>query len=147
MQKLRDGEATNLQWSDEALQTPAGFEAATDRLVADALKGPPAKPPRRSWSEWWSMLTTPRRHALLLVGGVSAFAVFCMVARRLGERRAVVAALSAAAIGSYLGGRGEGAASVLLVGMYFVLSLLLTFGFSFGARLYAQWFLRRPGQV
>ncbi|KQU67103.1 hypothetical protein ASC98_09280 [Rhizobacter sp. Root1238] len=147
MQKLRDGEATDLQWSDEALQTPAGFEAATDRLVADTLKGPASRPPRRSWGEWWSMLTTPRRHGLLLAGGVAAFAVFCMAARQLGERRAVVAALSAATVGSYLGGRGEGAASVLLVGMYLVLSLLLTFGFAFGARLYAQWFLRRPGQV
>jgi hypothetical protein len=147
MQQLRSGEATDLQWSDEALQTPGGFEAATDRLVADALKGPAAKPPPRSWGERWSMLATPRRRALVLAAGVVAFAAFCGLARKLGERRAVVAALAAAAVLSYLGGRGEGAASVLLVGMYFVLSLLLTFGFAFGARLYAQLFLRRPGQA
>jgi hypothetical protein len=147
MQKLRNGDTANLQWNDEALQTPAGFDAATDRLVTDALKGPAAAPPTRSWPQRWSMLTASRRHALVLAGGVVMFAVFCGLARRLGERRAVIAALSIAAVASYLGGRGEGAASVLLVGMYFVLSMLLTFGFAFGARVYAQLFLRRPGQV
>jgi len=33
---------------------------------------------------------------------------------------------------------------VLLVGMYLALSVLLTFGFAFGARLYAGLFFDRP---
>lgn len=143
MQKLRAGEATDLQWTDEAWQTPGGFDAITDRLVADALKGPAATPPPRSWSERWSMLTTPRRNALLLAGLVAAFALFCALARLQGERRAVIALLAVGAVGSYLGGRGEGAASVLLVGMYLVLSIALAFGFAFAARLYAGLFFRR----
>ena len=143
MQKLRDGEAADLQWTDEALQTPGGFDAATDRLVADALKSPAAKPPRLSWGERWSMLTAPRRHALELAGLVAAFAIFCALARLLGERRAVITAMLIAAVASFLAGRGEGAASVLLVGMYLALSVLLTFGFAFGARLYAGLFFNR----
>jgi hypothetical protein len=146
MQKLRSGEATDLQWTDEGLQTPGGFDAVTDRLVADALKGPSgpsAKPPRLTWGERWSSLTTPRRHALELVGLVTVFAVFCTLARGLGERRAVIAALAVGAVGSFVAGRGEGAASVLLVGMYLALSVLLIFGFAFGARLYAGLFFKR----
>jgi hypothetical protein len=144
MQKLRSGEATDLQWTDEGLQAPGGFDAVTDRLVADALKSPSVGPPKLTWGERWSSLTTPRRHALELVGLVTVFAIFCTLARGLGERRAVVTALVVGAVGSFVAGRGEGAASVLLVGMYLALSVLLTFGFAFGARLYAGLFFDRP---
>jgi hypothetical protein len=145
MQMLRSGEPSDLQWSDEALQTPAGFDAATDRLVADALKAPVSAAPKRSWRERWSMLTSPRRQAVWLAGLAAAFAAFCALARGFGERRAVVATLLAAVPASTLAGRGEGAASVLLVGMYLALSVLLAFGLAFGARVYTQLFFRRFG--
>jgi len=145
MYKLRSGETDDLRWTDEAITTPAGLEAATDRLVADAVKGPAATPPKRSLGERWSTLPKPRQHALLLAGLLAAFAVFCMLARGLGERRAAAVTLVIGAVASYLSGRGEGAASVLLVGMYLALCVLLTFAFAFGARVYAQLFFGRSG--
>ncbi|WP_374566458.1 hypothetical protein [Ideonella sp.] len=76
---------------------------------------------------------------------LAAFVGFCGLARWLGERRAYAAAMWVAAVPAVWFGRGEGAASVLLIAMYLCLALLATFIFTFVYRGYRDLVFRRFG--
>lgn len=172
--QLRAGEPPSLEWRDEDRSRAGRHDAIIDLLVAEAAatsvpldrflrrhtdlrRGTPPLADRRAaargprvgpwgWAKGrWSQLSDARRQALVLTGLVAAFVVYCALARRLGERRAATRMLLVAAPLSYLLGRGEGAASVLLVGMYFGLTVLLAFGFTFAFRLYRDAIFRRFG--
>lgn len=76
-----------------------------------------------------------------LVGTVAAlaalgFVLFCGLAHRFGERRAMGALLLAAAPALVLLSRGEGAATPLLVGAGLAACAMLVFGYRFAYRVY-----------
>ncbi len=68
---------------------------------------------------------------------------YCALARGFGERRAL-AGMALLFVPLCIGvGRGEGAASVLIVGMYLAFATALVFAFSFAYRVYRAAVFRR----
>jgi len=111
-------------------------------LVASALTG--LFDPRRTGPQAATLSDIGRWQvfaAIMLV----AFVGFSGLARWLGERRAYFAAMLIAAVPSFWFGRGEGAASVLLIGMYVSVSAIATFVFAFFYRGYRDLVFRRFG--
>lgn len=90
-------------------------------------------------------MSGPSHASLLLPGLIGAFVAFCVLARLLDERRASIGMLLIAALASYRLGRGEGAASVLTIGMFFGMALILTLIFTFAFRIYRDAVFRRFG--
>ena len=168
---LQGGISPQMAWNDETLATGAGFDAMTDRWATEAARGSarldtflrghtelrrdvtPLKasaeavraeaPPALSLRERWTILSDSGRHTVMAAGALITFVVFCAFARGLGERRAIVGSLLVAAAASYWAGRGEGAASVLLVAMYVSLSAIVVFALAFGFHFYRDSFFRR----
>ena len=95
--------------------------------------------PVLSLQEQWQRQTGAQRQWLLFTGLLCAGVLFCALARALGERRAVYVSMLAAVALSYVFGRGQGAGSVLLVGMFLGLAALAVFAFTFAFRLYRQY--------
>jgi hypothetical protein len=115
-----------------------GFSLA---LVISAFAGL-LDPPGSGFAK--SMSDTGRLQ-LVVAAVLAAFVGFCGLARWLGERLGYRAAMLFAAALSFWFGRGEGAASVLLIGMYFSVCLIATFVFAFGYRSYKDTVFRRFG--
>jgi hypothetical protein len=159
---LRSAAPLDLAWRDETIGGGRSVDEAIDRLVTDAARdswrldrflrrytalrdgmppiaaSPAGEPrvPSLTIAQRWQQLPAVNRSVLVLSVLAVALVVRIALARWVGERPAAVALLVAAAPASYLLGRGEGAASVLLVGMYFSLAALLVFVFGFVSRLY-----------
>jgi hypothetical protein len=133
LQGLRAGGAPQLQWAQGWPTADARWAPAIDRQVAaSAARYVP-------WEQRY--FKGPRVGGFnlvlaLLAGLMAAFVAYCALARRWRERRAAAVVLVAAAVPAWLGGRGEGAASVLLVGGYVALAVIVIFGFAFAWRLY-----------
>ncbi len=166
MLDLRDRQAPELAWRDEDTGRGRASDALIDRLVADAARDsypldqflrrytalrrdtPPLAPPAAqtdgprgraaapSIAERWRQLPAERRGLLALSALAASLVLQFALARFAGERSAARLMLLAALPASYLLGRGEGAASVLIVGMYLGLAALLVFAFGFAFRLY-----------
>ncbi len=126
---------TDARRDQPALQT-AGQAVVRHSEALDALR---ALTTREGWAE----MSGARRVALALAALMAAFVAFCALMRWLGERLARWAALAFVVPLCYLAGRGEGAASVLLVGMYLSLAVICGLVFSFASRLYRDAFFRR----
>ncbi len=167
MRQLRAGGPTELQWEDRG-----GTDTAIDNLVADAAsrsrpldallrrhtalrdgRPPPAivatpapavhAPAAVSLRERWSRLEPSRQKVLIAAALLAALVAYCTLARWRGERRATWTLLVAAVPLAWLMGRGEGPASVLLVGMYLSLAAILLQGFAFFFRVYRVRVFRR----
>jgi Transcription factor zinc-finger len=141
MQALNSGAPPRLQWAQGWIDQPARWEAALDRTVATAAER------YMPWEQRWYK-GPPRIGGFplvlaLLAGAMVAFVAYCALARHLGERRAGLAVWLLLAVPAWLGGRGEGAASVLLVGGYLALAAILVFGCAYGWRLYRDRVLAR----
>lgn len=160
---LRSAAALDLEWRDERIGSSRSVEAAIDALIADTARdssrldrflrrytalrdgtpplAAPAAPERRAPSltvaQRWQQLPALNRSMLVLAVLVLVLVARVALARWMGERPAAMVLLVAAAPASFLLGRGEGAASVLFVGMYFSLAALLLFTYGFFSRLYA----------
>jgi hypothetical protein len=141
MHALRSGETLRTQWADGAFER-AGAERLAERLIAEAALAPRLEP-GPSFAQRWAGLSPARRAALVPAALIAAFAVFCAFARAMGERRGFLVWMLLSVVPSYLLGRGEGAASVLLVGMCLVVAVLIALAFSFGYRLYRDFIFRR----
>ncbi len=174
VQRMHAGETLDLMWHDGLVPTPRGFVIATNHMTDEAAKHslrldhflrrhttllngtpPPvvstanddrAAEPKWTLAERWAAKT--RAHQLIaLAGGVlAAFVFYCGVASLFGRRAANIATLSVAAVPSYLFGRGEGAGSILLIGMTFApAAALVYFGFGFGWHVFRDTVLARFG--
>jgi len=173
VQQIRAGTPLQLEWDDETLRQAGGWDRTVDRLVADAVAQsapldqflrrhtelrngtpplPAATPAKRAQPSWrvqaqarWDRLSGAERRTLLLAALLAAWVGHCALARRFGERRALVAMALLTVPACVWMGRGEGAASVLLVGMYLVLALGLAFAFTFASRIYSAAVFSRWG--
>lgn len=173
LQQIRAGAPLQLEWHDETLRQAGGWDRVVDRLVADAaarsapldqflrrhtelrrgtpplVAAAPAKRPQLSWrvqaQARWDRLSGGERRTVLLAALLAAWVAYCALARVCGERRALVGVAVLVVPACIWMGRGEGAASVLLVGMYLVLALGLAFAFTFAARVYGAAVFRRWG--
>lgn len=164
---LDAAEAEHLAAADVDAQRLARFPS-TRRAAAPAIapsrlvrQEPPA-PATTSWTRtlmlagWLPLLVLlvgalalavlgPPRGSIALPALLGAFVAYCAAARLFGERRATNATLVIAALASYLLGRGEGAASVLTIGMFFGVALILSLIFTFAFRIYRDAVFRRFG--
>lgn len=174
MQQIRAGTPLQLEWRDESLHEARGADRMLDRLIADAtarstaldrflrrhtqlrLGTPPLRPEaaiapqprpalRAQLKARWELLSAGDRRTLVLATLLVAWVAYCALARSVGESRALVSMAALAAPVCFWLGRGEGAGSVLLVGMYLVLALVIAFVFTFAFRLYSAAVFRRVG--
>ncbi len=98
------------------------------------------------WGTRWHGLTGGRLLATLAALALLDFVGFCVLARGLGERRAMALLLLAALPVFVLLGRGEGAATPLLVGAGVAAVAVAVFGYRFAFRLYRDWVRLRLGR-
>lgn len=173
MQQIRAGTPLQIEWRDENLHELRGADRMLDRLIADAAvrsapldrflrrhtelrRGTPpivdtvaAQRPRPALRAQlqvrWEQLTGSERRTLGLATLLAAWVAYCAVTRCFGERRALVSMAVLVVPACVWLGRGEGAASVLLVGMYLVVTLGLAFVFTFASRLYGAAVFGRVG--
>ena len=153
VQQLLRGEPPPLEWElrDGAMQA---IRQVPQRWQADALaraqsqSGPlqenAARAPTlgRRWA-----LASPLQRALAVLGLLAmAMAAYSAVASWLGMKAARVAWLIAAVPLAWWGGRGEGAASVLLVGMLLAVAVFIGLICEWAARINEGWRLRRLGR-
>ena len=164
MQQTRAGTPLQLVWRDESLLEARGGDRILDRLIADAAarsapldqlqrrhtdlrrgttpladtSAPRPRPALRAQLQArWEQLSGGGRRTLLLASLLAAWVAYCALARCFGEGRALISMAVIAVPACFWFGRGEGAASVLLVGMYLVVTLGLAFVFAFASRLYS----------
>jgi hypothetical protein len=141
LQALNSGAAPRLQWAQGWIDQPARWDAAIDSEVAAAAEF------LTPWEQRW--YKGPPRFGgfnlalAVLAGLMIAFVAYCALARRLGERRAGLVVWLLMAVPAWFGGRGEGAASVLLVGGYLALAAIMVFGYAYAWRLYRERVLAR----
>jgi hypothetical protein len=143
MQDLNAGAPPRLQWAQGWIDQPERWDVALDREVATAATR--FVPWEQRWYRGPPRLGGFNLVLALLAGLMVAFVAYCALARRLGERRAGVAVWLMLAVPAWFGGRGEGAASVLLVGGYAALAAIGVFCFAFAWRLYRDRVLARHG--
>lgn len=141
VQALNAGAPPRLQWAQGWAEQPARWDAALDREVATAAKR--FVPWEQRWYKGPPRLGGFNLVLALLAGAMLAFAAYSVLARHFGERRAGVAVWVLLAGPAWLGGRGEGAASVLLVGAYLALAAIMVFGYAYAWRLYRERVLAR----
>lgn len=98
------------------------------------------------WGTRWQGLAGGRLLAAVAALGLLGFVVFCALARGLGERRAMALLLLAAVPVFVLLGRGEGAATPLLVGAGVAAVAVAVFGYRFAFGLYRDWVALRLGR-
>lgn len=171
MQQIRAGTPLQLEWRDEGLRDTRGTERMLDRLIADAAvrsapldqflrrhttlrrgtpplvdtSAPRPRPALRAQLQTrWEQLSGGERRTLALATLLAVWVAYCALARCFGEGRALVSMAVLTIPACFWFGRGEGAASVLLVGMYLVVALGLAFVFTFAFRLYNAAVFRRP---
>lgn len=168
---LQGGEPLELTWDDESMRSSGGLAESTDRWALQAAQGsarladflrrqglsaagavtPTAStdsleaPPSLTLRQRWKALSTSSRSQFFAALALAGFVAFCALARGLGERRGYAVVLLFAAVLSGWLGWGEGAASVLFIGMFMSLSLMATFVFAFGYRSYRDIVFRRLG--
>lgn len=153
---FEDGASNRSRASDEFIDAnvaeAAAASVALDRFLRNhttlrdgrpRLAGAFVEPPALPWAQRWQQLPTPRRAALVGAATAAAFVLFCVLARRLGERRGGFVWWLLTLPPVVWAGGGQGPASVLLVGMYGALTVLLAFAFAFGYRVYRQRIFRR----
>lgn len=163
---LREGAALDLDWRDEDMGRGQSLDARIDRLITDAARDswrldrflrrytalrdgmPPLAPPAAdahgaraavaspSLTQRWRDLPPRNRAPVVLALLAAAVVGHFAIARRFGERSAAIALLLVAAALAFLLGRGEGAASVLVVGMYFGFAVVFAFALTFAFRVY-----------
>jgi len=133
---LNAGERPRLRWAQGWIDEPARWNAALDHEVATAAAR--FMPWEQRWYRGGPRIGGFSLVLAVLAGLMAAFVAYCALARRLGERRAAVAVWLLLAVPAWFGGRGEGAASVLLVGAYLVLALFAVFGYAYAWRLYRE---------
>lgn len=142
------------RWADEAGARSPRLDAFLRRHthlrdgvppVAGTVGDAAEAPARLSAAQWWQQLPDGCRYPALLALALAAFVGFCALARWSGERSARVGLGLVAVSLAWWFGRGEGAASVLLVGMYLAVSALAVFAFAFGYRFYRDLFFRPFG--
>jgi hypothetical protein len=97
--------------------------------------------PQRSLRDRWVRLGPGEQKAVVLGSLALLFVAYCGLAHTIGERRAATGLLIGAVPLAFWAGRGEGVASVLLVGMYFGLAVIGLFVAAFGWRIYRAVFL------
>lgn len=152
VQHLRRGESPPLEW-DLSDRTTQAIQLVPQRWQADAreraqaqgrpLQGQasPAPTPQQRWA-----LASPAQRVLALLGLLGlACAAYSAAAVVLGFATARALWLVAAAPLAWWGGHGEGAASVLLVGILLVVALCAGLICEWMARLYAGWRRRLLG--
>ena len=105
--------------------------AATPERAASVV----AKPAFSFKARWLEMSRTDQ-FWLVLASLFGVFSAYSMLARLLGERKATITWLLVAAPLSYALGGGEGIASILLVGLFLALAVLLAMVLMFGFRVY-----------
>lgn len=127
---LQSGTPPPLTWNDRSAAV-----ALLDRYIAAAPATPPAAV-APTLAQRWGRTSTGRRGVFVLAALALAFVAYCALGRRIGARPAYFVSLLLMLVPSVWAGRGEGAASVLLVGMYVALSVAVLLAFSFGFRFY-----------
>lgn len=144
VEHLRQGQPVPLEWADESLRAPGRIEALIDSLVAQAAR--PAKAPvvkRPSLRERWQLLAPRQQQLLGLAALLAGFVAYSAMARRFGVRRSFIAWMLMAAPLSVVFGGGQGPASVLFVGMTLSVAALVAWAYTWGFRLYRDWFFQR----
>lgn len=169
---LRSGEPLALAWHDDGMSA-SGVEIWADRWARDAaVRSPrldafmrrhtglrqndaPIRPPvlgadleapaSLSLAQRWESLEVGARYQAWSAIALMGFVAFCGLARLGGERFARIVMGVVAVPLAWWWGHGEGAASVLLIGMYLALSGMAMFVFGFGYRSYRAIFFRRYG--
>lgn len=136
LELLNAGERPRLQWAQGWLDDPARWEATLDQEVASAAKR--FMPWEQRWYRGGPRIGGFYLALAVLAGAVAAFVVYCALARHIGERRAAVVVWLLLVVPAWFAGRGEGAASVLLVGGYIALATIALFGFAYAWRLYRE---------
>lgn len=157
--QLQAGTMPTLVWDVDLLRSSDGREAMAELLAAEGARrslpadrflrahtqlraaAPPlaggvdaaVTPPRLA--ERWAALPPARRTLVWAALGIAVVAAFGLLTRLLGERRGAVAVWLATAPVAYAMGAGEGAASVLLVGMYWGLAAIALFALTFALRV------------
>ena len=139
VRRLQSLEMPPLAWDFAGPRTSerAETQAVTDRLVAAAALSDarPAAPTLSLGQRWHGF--GPGQRATLIVGLLLAgFVAYSLLAHALGERRALRIGFVVSLLPAWLLGRGEGAASVLLVGMFVAIAVIGLFGFAFVDRLH-----------
>jgi hypothetical protein len=140
LRPLQQAAPPQVEWIDGWHDQPARWQAAVEPLVATAAE---------RYVPWEQRHHPGPRLAgfnlvlALLAGVMAAFVAYCALARRFGERPAAAAMLVVLAVPAWLAGRGEGAASVLLVGGFVALATVVMFGFVLAWRLYRERVLTR----
>ena len=131
VQKLQRGEVPEVSFEQ-------GLDADNASAVIQALLEDAAAPSAARRGPSWNWSSTPAgRQALLAVSALGAgFVLFCVLGRWLGARRAGHAAVLLALPLCWLAGRGEGAASVLLMALYAAVAAGVAFAFGFAYRYY-----------
>lgn len=147
---LARGEPPELRWAlppeTERMRTAVAERWTADALARARAKGRPlldkaAPVPNTEWR--WQKASGAQR--LLLVLGLLALgaAAYSTVARLRGIRAARMFWMLAAMPLAWWGGRGEGAASVLLVGMLLAVAVIIGLGCELVYRIYRAWLARR----
>jgi hypothetical protein len=135
MDGLRQSQAPVLHWTDESWRRGAGAKRDQAAWLRVATAAPAVRAPAPSLAAHWKTLTPRRQIAVGLALTVAAWPLFVLLLRGLGRRRGFLAWWFALLPLCWLLGRGEGAASVLLVGSYWMLIALLGAGFLFVGRV------------
>ncbi len=169
--RLRDATPVKLFWHDNGLSHAGGVDRLSDRLADDAVarSAPldaylrahnglrrdnpallaaaftpmPQGSVRARVQARWAELSGRERASAALAALLVAWVGYCALARGFGERRALVG-MAVLFVPVCVGvGRGEGAASVLIVGMYLAFATGVVFAFSFAYRVYRAAVFRR----
>lgn len=130
MAGLQSGVPAPLTWQGRG----AGMALLDQAIAAAPATRPVAVAP--TLAQRWARTSTGRRAVLVLAALALFFTAYCGLGRRIGARPAFFVSLLLMLVPSVWAGRGEGAASVLLIGMYVALSVIVLLAFSFGFRFY-----------
>jgi hypothetical protein len=140
-QALQQGDPPELSFDDRL--DPQTANAVIDALLADAVRAPAGAVRSPPWR--WSTTAPQRQAALVLAALAGAFVLFCALGRWLGARRAGHVAVLLALPLCWMAGRGEGAASVLIIAMYVAMAGGVAFVFGFAYRFYRDTVFSRFG--
>lgn len=143
LEALNAGERPRLQWAQGWIGQPERWDALLDAEVASAARR--FVPWEQRWYRGPPRIGGFNLGLAVLAGLMVAFVAYCALARAIGERRAAVVVWLLMVVPAWLGGRGEGAASVLLVGGYAALAAVFVFGCAYAWRLYRERVFPRYG--
>jgi len=130
---------------DQFLRRHTALRRGSPPRVDTATAARPQPALRDRLKARWEQPSGGDRRTLLLTTLLAAWVAYCAATRWFGGRRAPVSMALLVVPACIWMGQGEGAASVLLVGMYWVAALGLAFVFTFASRLYSAAVFGRVG--